>query len=424
MTTLDHSTHVFSTETGIRVVNIQIPNYPVSTTSVWVNAGSWLDPVGKQGLSHFFEHLLCTKTAQYPDRVTRLAEIEGNGLYFNAFTSLQTQHYFYVHPQDKSQRALELLIDGLAHTEIDEGDLSAEKKIIFAEERENFNDPASYIWRLANKGLWGEGSLGKDFYGTKDSIASITLSDFNQFFAQNFSPEQLLFVCINSALSQQTQIDLIDGMQLEASEDVRQEPVTNQKSAVIFEQRSIDNMQLSLSFQTVPQAEKSERVVQEFLANYLAGSWTSQLVRRLRIEKNYTYWVNADAACLEKTGYLRFLLAIQPENLAEVLEIFEDEIMQLHRSFINPEQLQQCQTKIVSQTLRNAVDYTWLMQWYGYSYLLTNEVLTVEEYCQQILSLTSESIQRFAARYLTKENFSLAYIGREELLKDLPIFKL
>lgn len=423
MSNTEHTFHLHRTKQGYRILNIQIPHYPVSTSSVWLNAGSCLDPNTKQGLSHFFEHLLFIKTKQFPDRQKRLEEVESNGLLYNAFTSIQTQHYFYVHSAQKSKKALELLIDGVNNSLITEKDVETEKEVILSEERENFHDPASYIWRLANKGVWGEKSLGKDFFGNQESIASISLSDIHQFYEDHFTPEKLLFVFINSILSAEEQTLLIENLKLRTKEDSFSQVEKFSKKKIIFENRNIDTIQLCLSFQTLTVFEEEDRITQDLIANYLAGSWTSRLIQRLRIENNFTYWVSPDVAYLEKSGYLRFTLSISPENLQETLKIFENEIVRLQQEGISLKDLEQCQTKITSQILLNSVDYSWLMQWYGYVSLFTDKPLSVEEYCQKIQKLKNEDIQRFSIIYLTKDNFSIAYMGNEELLKSSLTFQ-
>lgn len=422
MSTNYHTSSLHTFDSGARILNVHVPNYPISTSSAWLNAGSWTDPLGKEGLSHLAEHLIGIKTSRHPDRLKRIEIVENNGLVYNASTTIQSQHYFFIHNQNTSKLALELLIDGLANSLISQEDVENEKVIITSEESQNFNDLSSYIWRLANKGLWGEKSLGKDFYGSKQSVRSISIKDVDNFYTSNFIPSNILFVCINSALSLEEQKALIESGGLGKHSSSSSTLLPLHKTKLLFEQRPVSTVELSLSFQTVTADKTKDRVVQNFISTYWSGFWTSKLTQRLRLENKFTYWISADSAHLQASGYLRFGLSLAPENLLTTLKIFEEEISQLKSSAISGEALAVCKTKMLAQIQRNSINYGWLMDWYGYQCLLKNDILTIDDYCRMINDLTAADIQSFAQTYLLDENFALAYIAKQELLNDIPVF--
>lgn len=422
----NHHIEIGTTSKGFRVANIKIDNYPLSTSSIWVDAGSSKDPLNKLGLAHLFEHLLATKTKKYPDRQMRLQEIEKNGFLFNAFTSLQSQHYYYVHAPNKSRIALDYLIDGLVNSLFTEEDIENEKKTVLAEEKENRNDPASYIWRVANRGMWGEDGLGKDFYGTEKTIASISNVDFNSFFEKYFIPSNILFVFINSSLEPGVQERIIDSnWNLPQFEKNGPDPLKKALSInehITYEKMRIDNSQLALSFITTPANTLREKTTQSVLVNYLASGWTSRFIQRLRIQENLTYWVNSDTAHLKNSGYIRFSLSTDNQNVSRILEIFAEEVNLLRNAKITGENLSICKLKLTSDLFRNAVSYEWLMQWYGFTTLLNSRQDSVDEYCADIESIQPDELELCAREYLSNERFSIAYLAQENEEFQLPIF--
>lgn len=410
-----HTVKTFTLPNGIRLINVSASSFPIATSSVWINAGSRMDPPNKQGLSHFFEHLLYTRTLNYPNRQSRLEEVEKNGFLYNAFTTVQSQHYFYAHTPSKSEKALSLLLDGLEHSLIEKNDIDREKDIIVAEERDNFNDPSSYIWRLANKGLWENSQIGKDFYGDKKSISSITHTDIDSFINNNFAPENILFIFINSNTEESKQIDEISKFIPTVSGSMHDAPhETFQVKPVAYERREIDTVQLAFSF-VCPPALGRNRVLQDFISHYFASGWTSRLIQKLRVENNLTYWVYPTNVYLPETGYLRFTLSTKPEFAEQVYELFQKEVEAIKRSHIPLSAMQSHKVQMLAELERNSIDYNWLMQWYGYVSLIFNQTKTIEEYASDIDSVNEKQVLSYTQEHMTQDHFSLAYIASKKI---------
>lgn len=424
---LKHKLTTHTTKSGFKVINVQIGGYPIATSSVWLDVGSSQDPIEKLGLAHFFEHLFFTRTNTFRDRQKRLENIEKNGFLFDAFTSLEYQHYYYIHTPDDSQKAFNLLSDGLVNTIFDVDSIKQEKQVIVSEEKQNHSDPSSYIWRLANRGLWGSDHLGKDFYGSEKTLALINLDDLLDFYKKYFISCNLRFVFINSSLSNKLQDELLDGtashlnLSSVPSKDLKTyESISEQ---IMFEKMPTENCQISFSFLTKQISTIKEKAVQDFIVDYLASGWTSRFIQRMRIEEDLVYWVYSDSSNLSNTGYIRFLLSTSVKNIEKIMEIFEDEIKKLIHDNINEKVLKMHKTKFISDVLRNAADYNWLMQWYGFTSMLDGKPFTVKEFCTEISRLKPSDINQFAEKYFANDKLSIAYIYSKKLNFKVPTFQ-
>lgn len=423
----EHKLTVHTTKAGFRVINVQIDGYPIATSSVWLNVGSSQDPIKKLGLAHFFEHLFFTRTKTYPDRQKRLENIEKNGFLYDAFTSLEYQHYYYIHTPDSSQRAFDLLTDGLMNTIFDVDSIKQEKQVILSEEKQNHSDPSSYIWRLANRGLWGHDYLGKDFYGSKKTLKLINLDDLLDFYKKNFTSSNIRFVFINSSISNKLQNDLLDSITLNLNHPNATSSNLNTNASIseqiVFEKMPTDNCQISFSFLTKQVSTVKEKAVQDFIVDYLASGWTSRFIQRMRIEKDLVYWVYSDSSNLSNTGYIRFMLSTPAKNIEEIFLIFEDEIKKLLRSSIDQSILKMHKTKFIADVYRNSTDYNWLMQWYGFTSMLNGKPFTVQEFCNEISKLQPTDINEFARKYFSSDKLSIAYIFAKKLNFKVPTFQ-
>jgi len=420
-----HVTSKFITKNGFNVLNIEIANYPISTTSVWINAGSKEDSIENQGLSHLFEHLLFTKTEKYPNRQQRLEIVESNGFYYNALTTLQYQHYFYVHTFKKSKLALEMLCDGVFSTSVDQEMLDVEKKVVIAEESENRQDPSSYVWTLSNKGLWGTHSLGKDLYGNSKTVTSINLSDFKTFQSQNFHPENMCFVFINTALSRDDQEKIIGGFSSKIFIDNKHskppKKVNKSFEKLTFEERDQESHQLAISFLTKSMTDEKQRAIAELVASYLSSGWTSKFVQKLRVENSLLYWVYPEVALLDTAGYIRFYLSVLPKNLKETLKTISQEINKIKKGEI---EIQSHISKFLGELERNTIDFSWLMQWYGHSYLSLKKPHNLNEFYECISATTNQEIISFVKEYFITEKLNITCIGKNLKPSSFSTFQL
>lgn len=109
---------------------IKTPNDLISVISLWSSRGSSSDPKGKEGLSHYFEHLFLNKTKTLPNKIAVLREIDGSGLFFNAYTRKNSVYYYFIQRAQDQEKAYRILIQGLADFSVEKNDVDRERVII------------------------------------------------------------------------------------------------------------------------------------------------------------------------------------------------------------------------------------------------------------------------------------------------------
>jgi len=91
----------------MRVLLISDPATDKAAASLHVRAGSGDDPLHRQGLAHFLEHMLFLGTAKYPDPGEYQAFINAHGGSHNAYTSIDHTNYFFDIDPDSLEPALD-----------------------------------------------------------------------------------------------------------------------------------------------------------------------------------------------------------------------------------------------------------------------------------------------------------------------------
>lgn len=419
-----HNIACFNLNNKFRVVHVYIPDFPVAISSFWTRAGSRFDPINHEGMAHFLEHLLTTRTQKIPNRQERLVEIERRGFLFNAHTGLETANYHLSHSPEMLNDAVDFLIDGYSNSIFLDKDIEEEKGIILDEEQRNRNDPKAYIWRLSNSAMWPDSMMGSGFYGNKQSLSDIIRSDVLDFVKDHYLPQNTVFVLINSIQNIRNQVKKIEDIKMVESTNKTFRDSLGAKKDIVLDKRDINYNQIAAGFITTSGSNIKDVIVLDLIKNYLASGWISRLITRARIENKLTYWINSSSEYFGDTGFIRFIASINQKHLQEFLNIFEEEILSLKNKKISSSILENHKNKYISDILRLSLDIDYLNWYYGSgitSYGL--EPSTLQNRLEKIRNITPEQILEVANRYLVKNNFSLAVIGQEKEVESIPEFE-
>lgn len=418
----NHSFDLISLDSGARLLNVYAPNLPLSVVSVWFKAGARFDPVGKEGLSHFFEHLLMTRTEKYPERKDRMKALSSNGIDFNAYTTSEMAYYFNIQLAKDTEKSLSLLMDGLNSTIFKEEDLENEKGIILDEESRNRNNPSEYIWRISRQALWPKSKLARGFFGNQETISSINLKDIKSFFESFYRSDNALFVVVGQEDTEKIK------KQIEKEYKPTGKGVKFKKESFLnpqllnVEHRDIDQVIVSISYRTSEASNTKDNTVLNFIKTYLANSWTSRLIERLRMDQDITYWVSGETDNLSDTGLLSFNFSTKPEKVQTALDVIFEEIEKIKNGLIKTDYFESTK-KIYSFFIvrNNSMDPADILWWYGSAATAGEEIVTVSQYINKINAVTANDVQEIANKYLKKENLSVSMIGpiKESLIKHL-----
>ncbi|MFO7528128.1 MAG: insulinase family protein [Marinobacter sp.] len=106
----DNQYRYMELENGLRAILVSDPEADKAAASLNVAVGSGDDPRGREGLSHFLEHMLFLGTEKYPEPGEYQQFIKSHGGSHNAFTAFQDTNYFF----DVQAQFLEPALDRFA----------------------------------------------------------------------------------------------------------------------------------------------------------------------------------------------------------------------------------------------------------------------------------------------------------------------
>ena len=157
-------------------------------------AGSFNDPKGKLGLSHFCEHVLGGFPTTYFTREERWSKarmFQG----FNAATSRNSMRFFVYTVGQHFMEALDFLTDPFANLIIDKNDFEKERQIIFDEIATLFKSNGREAGYAYNRDAVRQANINRQTAspaGTVESVSRITINDVKKFIDKYFRLNNLI----------------------------------------------------------------------------------------------------------------------------------------------------------------------------------------------------------------------------------------
>ncbi len=167
----DHKTYqAITLANGLRVLLIENNETKKSAAALAVNAGHFNDPVERQGLAHFLEHMLFLGTEKYPDGSEYQKFISQHGGNNNAWTATEHTCFFFDIQQQHFSSALERFSQFFTSPLLSEEFIHKERKNIDAEFQLKLKDDIRRLYDVHKETINPDHPFSQFSVGTIDTL--------------------------------------------------------------------------------------------------------------------------------------------------------------------------------------------------------------------------------------------------------------
>src|SRR5260370_24458367 len=161
---------------GLRVVVAPDSTAPVVTVGVYYKIGFRLEPQGRSGFAHLFEHMMFQGSANAP-KMQHIKLINSSAGVLNGSTSYHVRNHYQAVPSNALQRVLWLEADRMRALKVDDENLKNQRDVVKEEVRVNvMNQPyGGFPWLDVPPVAFGNWANAHNFYG---AFAAIEAADF------------------------------------------------------------------------------------------------------------------------------------------------------------------------------------------------------------------------------------------------------
>jgi len=417
---------------GLRVVIAPDTIAPVVTVGVYYKIGFRLEPQGRSGFAHLFEHMMFQGSENAP-KMQHIKLINSSGGVLNGSTMYDVTNYYEAVPSNALERVLWLEADRMRALKVDEENLINQRDVVKEEVRVNvLNQPyGGFPWLDMPPVAFRNWANAHNFYGDFADLDAARLADVQKFFRTYYVPNNAVLLVLGDVVPQEglalaeKYFGPIPAGAAPPFADPAEPPQTEERRGHV-EEKFGTLPAIAIGY-VLPQRRTSEWYAMVLLDQALHGGRAGRIHRELVMEKQIA--VEADGGVDDVFGYngptqMTTRILHKPEYSAEqTLAAFDAVLHEVQEKGISQEELDQLKVKWRSDyysTLEGGRGG--YMPRYGLMHLLAcftlfdNEPELVNTILEGFLNVTREEIQTVAKKYLRPENRALVF--RTPVSKD------
>jgi predicted Zn-dependent peptidase len=377
---------------SLDVMLINLPDSYSVSINVFAKSGSRSDPIGKEGLAHFLEHMFFKGTKKYPSTMSFASAIENIGGDTNAYTGSENTCYYIKLPYNKVKEGIELLsemIENPLYLDIDK-----ERSVILEEIKMYNDDPQNDIYdNMFLPTLFGNTTLKVSPTGYSESVSKISIDDISNFKDENYVSNNMLitvsgnidFVEVEKYLSNSFSF-LKENPNLKK----KKEEFSN-VSKNVSKDRGLEQAHIILGCHTYDYFNPSRYALS--LGNVILGQgFTSKLFHTLREKNGLSYYQSSGSSHMSDTGMYMISAGVNMESVKKAQDLIENCILEMKKGDFSEDDLKRAKTMIESglrKDIETAEDFA---SFFGLEYLKKGEFKTVEEYIKISNSISKDQI--------------------------------
>ncbi len=184
-------------ENGLRVIVSPDRAAPVVTVGVYYNIGFRLEPRGRSGFAHLFEHMMF-QGSEHAGKMMHIRLINSSGGVLNGSTHYDVTNYYESVPSNALERVLWLEADRMRALKVDDENLQNQRDVVKEEVRANvLNQPyGGFPWLDLPPVAFRNWPNAHNFYGDFADLDAATLADVQQFFRTYYAPSNAVLLMV------------------------------------------------------------------------------------------------------------------------------------------------------------------------------------------------------------------------------------
>jgi len=182
---------------GLQVILSPDANAPIVTVAVYYHVGMRLEPIGRTGFAHLFEHLMF-QGSEHLGKMELVKRVQENGGTLNGSTRFDFTNYWEVLPKHTLELALWMEADRMRGPHITQNELDNQRDVVKNEIRVNvLNQPyGSFPWLDMGERAWSNWHNSHNGYGDMVDLDAANLDDVQAFFDSYYSPANAAVVIV------------------------------------------------------------------------------------------------------------------------------------------------------------------------------------------------------------------------------------
>ncbi|WP_260482321.1 M16 family metallopeptidase [Sphingomicrobium flavum] len=407
-------------DNGLRVIAVQDDTTANVMTSMWYDIGSKLDPEGRSGFAHLFEHILSRKTQNMPyNQINRMVDEIGGTR--NASNGPDRTNYYEIVPAEYLERMLWTHAERMARPVIDEEVFETERGVVKEELRQRVLAPPYGRFQrfLMPENIYTNLPQRRPGIGSIEDLDSATVEDARRFHAAYYGPDTATLIVAGNFQMDELR-SLVD--EYFAGIAPRANPIpldiTIEEAPIV--PRTVTgsgpNVPLPAFARAylLPAADHPDMAALDILAAIISRGQNNRVENGL-VKQGLAVSAGAFAADSEERGYFSvFGILAGGKTEAEMTAALDQMILDIRTDGVSEDEVFEAKNEILSSALASRETFSSRAFALGEAVVTTGNPNYPDIYLGRIKEVTSDDVLRVARQYLAPQGeLRLRYVKGE-----------
>ncbi|MFI5058414.1 MAG: M16 family metallopeptidase [Candidatus Acidiferrales bacterium] len=416
---------------GLTVVLSEDHTAPTVGLCISYGIGSRLEPVGRSGFAHLFEHMMFEGTPAAPKGIFSRV-VESGGGFVNGETDNDFTQYFESAPVSALDAMLWLEADRMKTLDFSPKNLDNQRNVVEEEVRTNvLNQPYGlfYLFDLPQK-AFDKYPNAHNGYGDFKDLDAANIDDVHRFYNQYYAPNNAVLAIVGDFSADEVfaKVEKYFGDVPEKPTPARpdvSEPAQIAERRVTQEDKLAKVPALAVGYRMPPRTTHDAvvgAVTGELLHNGQASRLYQSLVKEQQVALSVSGGLNLnDAGPFEYDGpvlMISFLTYPGSKTQDQVLAAYDAAIAELSKKGPSPAELERIRSKMRADWYSNLELPVSRAQILSHATLFDGTYERAYSVPQEVSKVTAGEVRTFTAKYLVKTNRTI--INRVPKSADKP----
>ncbi|MCK0129301.1 pitrilysin family protein [Erythrobacter sp. F6033] len=413
---------MWTLDNGLRVIAIPDDTTSTVTTSLWYDIGSKLDPEGRSGFAHLFEHILSRKTENMPYNMIYglTADIGGTR---NASNWVDRTNYFEQVPAAYLETMLWTHRERMANVVVDTEVFETERGVVKEELRQRvLAPPYGRLQRFViPENVYDTMPHRRPGIGSIEDLDSATLDDARAFYEAYYGPDTATLIVAGNF-----EMGNLRGLVDEYFADIapRSNPVDlaiAEREPEITQPREVNATAPNVPLPVVgavwkaPPVTDPDAAALEVMEAILVRGENSRLDNAL-VRSGQAVQAAASVLMFREAGQIATYAVVSGEDkMEQATSTLDSEIERIRSEAVTAAELAEAKSEIVASTLRRRETARGRAFELGEALVSSGDPEFADKRLGEITSVTAEDVMRVAAKYLDpQKRVAITYTSGED----------
>lgn len=402
---IDYTT--WTLDNGLRIIAIEDGTTSSVTTSMWYDVGSKLDPEGRSGFAHLFEHILSRKTLNMPyNQIYGLtADVGGTR---NASNGPDRTNYYETVPAEYLERMLWTHRERMAFPVVDDEVFNRERDVVKEELRQRVLAPPYGRFQrfVIPENAYDTTAYRRPGIGSIEELDAATLEDALAFHEAYYGPDTATLIVAGNfemanlrALVDEYFADIPSRETPMSLELNAEEPQRTQPRSIVARAPNVP-LPVRGTLWKGPKTATADAAALEVLAAIMARGENSRLNEALvrsgkAVDASFFYNDGEEAGMIAG-----FAITNPTADAEEVKAILDAEFARVRTTPVSADELAEAKNELLSNALRSRETARGRAFELGEALVSTGDPDASDKRLNAISAVTIDDVQRVSAKWL------------------------